>query len=165
MDQFNEQLVRPENVTGYKIANIAYKVLLALAILYAVIFLPIYSIICGIAGGALFYFKRYLYVEYEYVFTNGEVDIDVIYQRVNRKKKVQFSIKDAALFAPCDSQQYKDFNGKPSKVINVVPKGNTGKVYSIIINEGANKMEVRMVPEQKFLDASYMYNPRAVIKN
>lgn len=163
MDHFLEQLVAPKSNTLYKIANIGYVVLIVLGLFYAIL-APLICLFMVSLGGVLFFAKRYLYVEYEYIFTNGDVDIDVIYQQNSRKKKVQFQVKEVMLFAPCDSQQYKDFANKPQKVINVVPKGNTDRVYSAIVSQGANKVEIRMVPSREFMEESYRYNPRLVVK-
>ncbi|SHJ88059.1 hypothetical protein SAMN02745163_02796 [Clostridium cavendishii DSM 21758] len=162
MDNFKEQLVRIEDIVIY---NIAYGISIVLFVLslISLIFVGIsVAVILAILAGALFYFKRFLYCEYEYIITNGEVDIDCIYQVNSRKSKLSFEVKDTSLIAAKDSEDYKGFSNKPKDIINCIPKGNKDKVYVAILNEGSNKKQIEFVPNKEFLDICFLYNPKVV---
>ncbi len=49
-------------------------------------------IIAAIAGGI--WLTRQLNVEYEYIFTNGEMDVDLITNKASRKRLITFKCKD-----------------------------------------------------------------------
>lgn len=165
MDSFKEQLVRAEDLRLYNLAKVVSIMLMVLGFLAIVFLGVIASMVIVAIGGALFYFKRFLYCEYEYAVTNGEVDIDCIYEVKTRKRKITFNIKEVDLLAEVNSQYYKDFSNKPTKILNCVPKGNKHKEYAALVTEGTTRVQVVFIPNKEFLDACYIYNPKAVKRN
>ena len=55
----------------------------------------------------VFMFRR-LNVEYEYLFLNGDLDIDKIMNKAKRKKVFSASVKDMEFFAPADAVELRD---------------------------------------------------------
>lgn len=45
--------------------------------------------------------------EYEYCFTDGQVDIDAIYSQKTRKRQISFDCKDIAMMAPKEEVKYQ----------------------------------------------------------
>lgn len=164
MDHFKEQLVTVRNLTEYRLAKGAMIVFLTVAFFLMAIggFIP--ALVAAAASGALFYFKRFLYVEYEYIITNGEIDIDAVYEVKTRKRKISFNIKEVSLLAPIDSYEFKDAANKPEKIINAVPRGNTDKVYVALLTEGNERAQVHFVPNGDFINTCFLFNPKAVKK-
>ncbi|MCM0646829.1 hypothetical protein NBE98_00395 [Clostridium swellfunianum] len=162
MDNFYEQLITTYKTSAYKIVNAGFYVFgfLALITLGA---LPI-AIVCAILAGAAFFGKKKLYVEYEYVFTNGEIDVDKIVEMKKRSRAVAFNIKNVEVIALEDSDSIKSYSNKPSKVLNLYPKTNDKKVYSAMVTGGNERLQVNFVPDEEFLNLCYKYNPRAVKK-
>ena len=77
---------------------------------------------------ACFFYKQKLFVEYEYQFTNGEIDIEKIIEMKKRSKVVTFNIKEVGLLAPEGSDAVKDYSNKPkcySKVLSYYCKGKS----------------------------------------
>lgn len=165
MDNYYEQLVTTQKTTKYKISNGAAYVfgVLAFLALGGGSFIP-GLIFLGIGVG-LFFLKRNQYVEYEYGFTNGEIDVDKIFEMTRRKRVYSFSIKDIELLAPEDSYHVKDFSNKPDKVYNFYPSTATEKVYVAMVTGGTDRAQVKFVPNDEFIELCYKYNPRAVKKN
>jgi hypothetical protein len=59
----------------------------AVIFLVVLITLPGFGVIIGFAAiFAAWFAMSFLNVEYEYVFTNGDLDIDIIYNRARRKR-------------------------------------------------------------------------------
>jgi len=112
----------------------------------------------------IFFYKGRLYVEYEYIFVDGEVDIDLILEVTKRKKALTFNVRDASLIAPVESDYYKDFSNKPSKILKCYDRGAKEKLYAAIINAGTTKVQLYFTPNESFLDYCYKQNPRAVKK-
>ena len=165
MDNFYEQLVTSEKSLTYKVANVmvyGLGVLAFLSLLFRQIFLAI--ILIAVAVG-LFFLKKNLFVEYEYAFTNGEIDIDKILEMKKRKRVLTFQIKDVEILAKESSDEINNFSNKPNKVLDLYPTNYNGELFVAVLNKGAEKVMLRFVPDEKFLSLSFKYNPKAVKKN
>ena len=98
MDVFNEQIVKIKS--GAK--NISLKILLWLAALFLVfltfLFIDYLNTIAIIIIGGLFYgaykLSSRLNVEYEYILTNGELDVDKIVAQSTRRRMVTIKCSD-----------------------------------------------------------------------
>ncbi len=163
MDHFHEQLVTTSKTSIYKTVNGAMYLfgILGLAsfstnLILGAIFLVV-SIVC-------FFYKQKLFVEYEYQFTNGEIDIEKIIEMKKRSKVVTFNIKEVGLIAPEGSDAVKDFYNKPSTIVKCYTTSSKEKVYIAMVTEGNNKIQLKFVPDEKFLDLCYKINPRVVKK-
>ncbi|SHE35780.1 hypothetical protein [Clostridium fallax] len=165
MDQFKEQLVLVSNKTPYNMAKALMMVFFVIAMFFLVLGGAVFSIVFFVVSGAIWYLKRYFYVEYEYALTNGEIDIDAIYEMKKRKRQVTFNLKEVALLAPKDSDAYRDFSNKPTKIIKSIPTGNTERVYVAILTEGLTRAQIEFVPNKAFIDACFIFNPKAIKKN
>ncbi|MCL2321266.1 MAG: DUF6106 family protein [Oscillospiraceae bacterium] len=165
MDYFYEQLVTVKKSATYTIVKYATFVFAAIA-LVAIMSLNVTGFITGgifaLFAAACFFLKQKLYVEYEYVITNGSVDIDKIIEAGKRKKVIEFNIKDAELIAMEDSEEAKMFPNKPQKKLDCTTNGNKNKVYVAFLTMGEERCTIRFTPDEKFLDISFRYNPRGV---
>ncbi len=162
MDNFYEQLVTSEKSIIYSLVNILTYIFGALAILsfrYIIV-----AVILAVLAGVCFYFKRFLFVEYEYDFTNGEIDVDAIYEKQRRKRLLTFDARDIELLAEENSNYVKDFSNKPQKEMNLYPKGSSAGIYTAMITGGAERLQLKFAPNERFLDLVFKYNPRAVKK-
>lgn len=163
MDRFYEQLVTTYKTGVYKMVNVATYIFVFIGIAsFSINF--IFAIILLCLAVACFFYKQNLFVEYEYQFTNGEIDIEKIIEMKKRKKVVTFNIKELELLAPEDSAAVKDFYNKPSDILKCYPNTSKARVYIAMVTEGNNKMQLMFVPDEKFLDQCYKCNPKAVKK-
>ena len=170
MDSFYEQLVTTYKTGVYKFTGILPYVFIPIGIIFFLMgavsmVLAVIGIIFIAGGAAAYFLKKYLYVEFEYVFTNGEIDIDKIINVNSRKRVKSFDIKDAELVALEDSYEYKDFSNKPSAIINAFPKTCKDKVFVAVVTRGIEKFQLRFVPNSDFINYCFMRNPRAVKKD
>jgi hypothetical protein len=162
VDSFYEQLITTYKTTAYKAVNASFYIFGVLALI-TLGSLPIF-IACAVLAAAAFFGKKKLYVEYEYVITNGEIDIDKIVEMKKRSRALNFNIKNVEVLALEDSNHIKDFANKPSKVLELYPKTTDRKIYVAMVTGGKERLQVRFVPDEEFLDMCYKYNPRAVKK-
>lgn len=163
MDHFYEQLVTTSKTGIYKIVSGGTYVFAFIAITIFKMNL-IVAIALLVLAGACFYFKQNLFVEYEYQFTNGEIDIEKILEMKKRRKVVTFNIKEVALIAQEDSHDVKDFSNKPSVIVKCFPSTTKSTVYVAMVTEGNTRMQLKFIPDEKFLEHCFKYNPRAVKK-
>lgn len=163
MDKFYEQLLVTKKTPVYRLANASVYVFGVLGLLTFGSSILIGIILLALAG-TIFFFKRNLYIEYEYDFTNGEIDIDKIFEMKKRKRVLTFNIKQVELLANETSFYVKDFSNKPSNVMTFLPSSYEGKVYVAMITGGNERIMVRFAPNEKFLNLCFKLNPRAVKK-
>ena len=108
MDNFAEQLVKKNETSSDKTRRVMLIVVgvlftLALAAL-AVLQLgrPLVALLgfalAVVAGYGTFYFVQNTYVEYEYAFTNGDLDVDKIIAMKKRKEMLSTSVRDFTAF-------------------------------------------------------------------
>ncbi|MBU3190194.1 hypothetical protein K9O30_14095 [Clostridium bowmanii] len=161
MDHVYEQLV-----TTYKTG--AYKTINAATFIFAIIGLLAFSInlifaivlLCFAIGS--FFFKKKLFVEYEYQFIYGEIKIDKIIELKKRSTVVTFNIKEVGLLAWEGSDALKDYSNKPSAIVNAYPNTSKERIFVAMVTEGNNKMQLKFVPDEEFLNRCFKINPRAI---
>jgi len=163
MDQIYEQLITTNKTGFYKAVNVAMFVFSLMGLISFSTNLILVVILLGLAG-ACFFYKQKLFVEYEYQFTNGYIDIEKIIEMKKRKKVVSFNIKEVGLIAQEGSDAIKDFPNKPTAIVKCYPTTSKAKVYVVMLTEGKNKMQLMFVPDKKFLDLCFKTNPKAVKK-
>lgn len=168
MDNFYEQLVKTTPSKAYGIAGGSMYLLAVIAVIFIssgnIVGIVVGAIFVALAA-ATFYFKKYLYAEYEYNFGAGEIDFDAIYEAKKRKRIITINVKDIELLAPIDSDAIKSFSAKPDKTMNLYPKDCKDKVYSAIVTGGTKKVTINFVPNEKLIDLCFRSNPKAVKKN
>lgn len=163
MDNFYEQLMTTYKTVPYKMASFFMYVGAILGV--AMIYLNFVTALLLLAiSGGLFFLSRSLYIEYEYDFTNGDIDIDKIIHMSKRKRTVSFNVKDIEVLAPINSDSIKDFSGKPDKLISCYPATYEGNIYIAMVTGGADRFQLKFAPDEEFLNLCYKYNPRAIKK-
>ncbi len=125
MDIFFEQLVIKKKTALDFLKKLGI-ILLALILFYIlVIFIPqffagfgYFGVMLGVAGlfGA-YYLISYMYTEYEYIITNGELDIDKIMGRKKRKRIITVNTRDFTEFGMYDKAEHT--NRSYDLVLNV----------------------------------------------
>lgn len=158
MDSFHEQLTPAYKSKLYDI----YGFLIVCAILLFI--LGTTNLILAVAAvglGVLFFFLRQKeYVEFEYSFTNGDVDIDIIMAASKRKKLISFDAKTIVAMAPEGSYH---LDGTPAgKKVIAYPKNTKERVYIAVIQKGAEVKRVHFIPDQEFITYLFKSNPRNV---
>ena len=114
MDIFFEQLVVKKKTAldflkklGIALAAIILFVLLVVIIPKLLPAFGYFGVMLGVAGvfGA-YYLISYMYTEYEYIITNGELDIDKIVGRRKRKRIITVNTKDFTQFGIYDKNEH-----------------------------------------------------------
>lgn len=166
-DLYSELLVKKEKTMKdnlVKTAAIGGTALLVLAglFIHPLIMLP--AIILGVVSYMFVIPKTDL--EYEYLFVNGDMDIDVIMAKSKRKKAGSFHMSETDLIAPMDSHRldyYKsnqklkvlDFSSgnEKNKRYGVVTR-NEKETYMMIIEPDADMAKAlkNSAPSKVFLD-------------
>ena len=105
-----------------------------------IFFMPV-ILVAGLALGwaAWMAFQR-LRVEYEYLYVNGELDIDTIYGRVKRKKTASFDLNDLQAAAWEKSHSLDSYRSNPGiqKMDFTSKRQRQRQIYSCL-SEGREK--------------------------
>ena len=153
-DVFNEQIVKrnPRIVDHIKRAALIAAVFtvfyLALLVAGGLAFF-----IAAAAGCLAFYLMSFLNVEYEYIYTNGELDIDIIYNRARRKRLLSVSVKDFEVMAHVDDKERQGSFGGAQETL-FCHSGETGpNTYAFLTIIKGKKTQVVFEPNEKLLKA------------
>jgi len=122
-------------------------------------FAPIY--IVGI-GYLAYMFIRNRNIEYEYIVTNGDLDIDMIIAQRKRKRIFSGSCKDFEIVAKLAGEQYDHNVQSIKKRITAVSSLDSKDVYFISLVKDAQKTLVFFEPHAKMIESFKKYIPRKV---
>lgn len=96
-------------------------------------------------------------IEYEYLVTNGELDIDIIIAKRSRKRLFSGSSKDFDIIAPYGKGQYSSaLENIKSRITAVSNIKDDGIYFLTAYNKGA-KIAVLFQPDLKMLDMFSKY--------
>lgn len=121
-------------------------------------------LICGLLYGAYLLFSKFN-KEYEYILTNNELDIDVIYNRNSRKRVMTVNMRKIEIMASIQDKDHAQDINKGNKLINASDNANTKDTYAIIGQDdkfGAYKLLI--TPNEAFLQDLYKQSPLKVHK-
>lgn len=107
-------------------------------------------------------------IEYEYIMTNSEVDIDKVMSKKGRKHLISFDIKDAVLMARIDDREHNSVYKKlPEgvKVYNYSAMSANSSTYFVDCMVDDKRAVVLFQPTSKMVDALWRFNPKAVKKD
>lgn len=116
---------------------------------------------------AVFYFAFRLIknqnIEYEYAFTNGELDIDKIMARKKRKKLLTVSTRNFEILARVNSSIYNDFYRNLPTID--ASSGNIEDTYFAVYKKDGEKKSLLFDPPKRMLDAMKPFCSSGVISN
>ncbi|MBQ4516800.1 MAG: hypothetical protein II978_08435 [Clostridia bacterium] len=114
---------------------------------------------------AAYIVMRNFNLEYEYIFTNGDLDIDIIKSRKVRKRLTNLNTKQIEIMARKDNDVYKrDFESEAiAKKYDAVYNPSKGDIFCVIYNVDGVRSMLTFQPPEKLAEAMKKMNPRAVI--
>lgn len=164
MDNYYEQLVTTYKTVKYRSLRFTSYI----GVILAILMILIKQIIAGstllVISLAIFYLKKYLYVEYEYKFNKGEVIIEKIIAEKSRKEVANFNIKNVELLTKENSKYLKGLADVPKKKIKLYPVTTKKPIYTAVVDQKEKRIQLKFVPDEKFVNLCYKYNPNCVIK-
>lgn len=122
-------------------------------------------VIIGIVFGTGFLFNKFSR-EYEYILTNNELDVDVVFNRASRKRVITINMKKIDMMASIKDEKHLSEINKPGyKVINASANTNEADTYAIITqSEKHGACKVLITPNDVLLDHLYKQAPNKVFK-
>lgn len=173
MDIFVEQLVKKK-----RDSRDYMKIILSVAAAFVIIallgllsgFVPFVGmfmliIVIGLIYG-LYLIITSINVEYEYAFTNGELDVDVIISARRRKRLTAFDVSDMEIMAERSHSEFGRYmdNPKIEKLYACADKEADDVCFAVYTKEGYSHM-LLFSPNEKIKEGFKALAPRKVFLN
>ena len=157
-DNYTEQLVRQNATSQTKVKRLALIAVLSVMVTATFAIPMLFTLTFAYAIFLIFIWKRFN-LEYEYIYYNGDIDIDVIKGMMKRKRMFSVNAKTLEVLAPTGSielQQYKN-------VKTYDCSSNTGnKTYEMVFVKSEKTVKVIFEPNESILNGMRMFAPRKV---
>lgn len=159
-DFYTEQLVKKKK-TGSSFLVRALMIVLTIASFYVMLFIPFGIILPVGLIVADFFLFRGQNLEFEYLYVNGELDIDKIIGQAKRKRVFSASISDLEMLAPADSDEINRI--QVSKTLDFSTFIPEHKKYALVVLQNGAKVKVIFEPNETILEGYKMLAPRKVV--
>lgn len=151
---YSELLVKRERTIKDSITKYGLIVLTAIAVIAGLIITPLIWIAAVALGIACYFVIPKTDVEYEYLFINGDFDIDMIMSKTKRKKVKSFKLSESDLAAPLDSHRMDYYNGNQNMKVLDFSSGNPEhKRLGVITRLDGNLCKIILEPDEALAQA------------
>lgn len=158
-DTFIEQLVK-QRQTSATILKKCGLIFITVISFYFVLLMPmllLLSVILIVLDVILF--KR-MDLEFEYIYFNGDLDIDKIMSKQSRKRVFSTDMGDVLVVAPTDSIELHPY--QQVKTLNYGSNLPGAKTYALVTTYKGDKVKVIFEPSEELLQGMRMKAPRKV---
>lgn len=102
-------------------------------------------------------------VEFEYLYVNGELDVDAIYSKQKRKKKGSYDVSELEILAPENSHELDSFkNKKDLKLNDYTSLDPNAKSYIMVVNKEKGQEMIKVELDDYILNDLRRMAPRKV---
>ncbi|MBR5682878.1 MAG: hypothetical protein IKW96_06325 [Ruminococcus sp.] len=158
MDNFAEQLVKKNETNADKTRRIAMLIVgilftLALLLLALLAGRPLVMFLgfalAAASGYGTYHFVQNTYVEYEYTFTNGDLDVDKIIAKKKRREMLSTSIRQFTDFG-----KYEDGMEESADMTVIMATDNIAshEYYADFTDETVGSARLIFVPDERMLE-------------
>ena len=162
-DLYSELLVKKEQTLKDKAIKILMIALIVIAVAAGLVMTPLAWIVVLGLGIAAYFVLPNRDLEYEYVFVNGELDIDRIASKAKRKRMHTFDLAKMDIMAPVKSHRldYQNHNTN-LKVLDFSSGNPEHKIFAMIISGEKEVYKVLLEPDQELISNIEKSCPRKV---
>ncbi|MDI3478472.1 MAG: hypothetical protein PWQ59_1997 [Thermoanaerobacterium sp.] len=164
MDVFIEKLVKKQKTSKDMLKALGL-ILLSLVVVFFII--PLIPFVKGFLIFFIvaipffaYYVIRWQNIEYEYAYTNGELDVDRIVAESRRKRLLSVDCKDFEIVAKVSSDKYSDEYRKIPNKVEAVSSMTSPDVYFAVFENGGKRTILYFEPNEKMIEAMWKYIPR-----
>ncbi|MCC8136744.1 MAG: DUF6106 family protein [Clostridiales bacterium] len=145
-DMYREIMVKPDTPMGKRFLKTFFPVMTGICVVIGIIFWPFLI-------GALAFLLLSIFVgpkmevEYEYLYVNGELDIDAIYSKQKRKRICSYDMEHLEVLAPAKSHALDSYLNRQGAKYDDYSSGKAPeKSYILVFNEvkGQKMIEVEL---------------------
>lgn len=148
-DVYTEQLIKKKKSTSQWLLE---GILLAVTFfsIYGILHFPIFIFLTAIliAGNVFLYLE--FDAEYEYLFVNGELDIDKIMHKSRRRRICTIKLEEIELLAPYGAGELRQYQrARKSDYSSGIPGSYT---YVLVVRSGGALRKLIFEPNQTIID-------------
>ena len=173
MDHFMEEVVvkrkRGFQNVMFALANVVMVLSAILGLLFAQMLFVEFSVFGLIEtlillGTAVLLFLRRdrLRTEYEYTFTNGDLDFAQVFNNQKRKSLGTMRVKNVEGFGPVDSEYFRKLINMPGLKRKNWFLNREAKLYYFYYQKDSNKTIIIFEPSEELVDMIRKYLPRGI---
>ncbi len=175
MDHFMEEVVVKHRRGMQEVLYIMANVLMVLMALLGMMMLPmlfssfsVFGLIetAIMIGGAVLLFLRKdrLRAEFEYTFTNGELDFAQVFNNQKRKSLGTMRVKNVEAFGPVDSNEFRKLLNMPGLKRKNWFLNREAKLYYFYYQKESNKTMIVLEPSAELVEMIRKYLPRGAYR-
>ena len=169
MDFFTEYIIKQKKSPKVILAALGMVLLTLIVWYFSLYFLanPMFSGIIGLIDAGMVYISYIVItnfnIEYEYIATNTELDVDKIINRRKRKRVASFRLSEIELMAPVGYAEFKhEENGNFKNVYMAAISENHPDAYYVIYEKNGERNKLIFNPTEKIIDYAKKIAPRKV---
>lgn len=170
MDSFIEHMIKQRKSASHIIKSILIitaAVLLSFILTFILLLFPIFLSALPILIAAVVYGAYRIIsasdVEYEYILTNGELDVDKIMRKKKRKRVVTVHCKAFTHFGKVSDPQYRKLkNEEYARTIDASARSDSFEDYYAVFFLNGQRIMMIFNPTQKMIELFGIYAPRVV---
>lgn len=160
-DFYTEQLVKKRPDAKDLAVKAGLILLTVIAFLIVLMFpigiiLPILAIVLDVVM-----FRR-LNVEYEYLYVNGDLDVDKIMSRSKRKRMFSMNVSEMEILAPADAPELRQYQN--AKTLDFSSGTGQAKLYTLVVADHGELKKVIFEPNETIVEGLFVLAPRKVIR-
>lgn len=166
MDIFCEYIVkRKKTIVDFLIIIGGYFAAFLLSVIFILTSqytLGMWLLLIALVWFGAFILAKTRYIEFEYILTNNELDIDRIFAKSRRKRLLTVDFKNIDICAKIDNPNFaNEFKNAPEKIYDCsgICDNDT---YFVDFYTNEKKTRVIFQPTEKMLENIRLINPRAV---
>ena len=153
-DLYSELLVKKNPTAQDAVIKYGLIVLTVLAVFAGLFITPIFLVVAIALGVACYFVIPRTDLEYEYLFVNGEFDIDMVMAKSKRKKVMSMKLSEVDLVAPLDSHRMDYYNGNSRMKTLDYSSGNPQhKRFAVITKNGGENSKIIIEPDEQMAQA------------
>ena len=162
-DLYIELLVKKKKTSTDTLLKVLMIGATVIFVLGGILFNPI-ILLLAVVMGVVDYFKLpSLDLEYEYLYVNGELDIDKIMSKQKRKRVGSYDMKKVEIVAPKNSHELDSFkNKKDLKLKDYTSLDPHAKCYILVFNKEKGQEMIKVELDESILNDFRRIAPRKV---
>lgn len=165
-DVFKEQIVKRKPTGKDLMKRVGLVAAVIIIFFMSMYFIGQFAFIITVAAGfGAYLLMNMLNLEYEYIFTNGELDIDVIYNRTRRKRLFSGSVSDFEVMAHVEDKAHIGDFASANETKDYSSGAVTDHTYAFLTNYKGKRLKILFEPNDVFIKAiSTVLTPRKLFK-
>ena len=160
-DSYSELLVKKEQTGKDKVIKFLLIGVIAATAVVGIIIPLVWVLTLGL-GIAAYFILPNLDLEYEYVFVNGDLDIDKIMNKARRKRMFSVDADQMELLAPVGAVELMQY--KKIKTYDYTSGKKDAKIYALIASNKGEVCKILFEPNETIVEGFFVKAPRKVIR-